>query len=103
MPSAASTNWASLPSTLGLKTLLCLFGPTLDYDIPSEITEDQQNYSDPFHLTDEAAMLIVDDIWTGFSAGAIDCRRTRVEGSMKPADSSVEQKPAFPANRRLSQ
>jgi len=39
-------------------------GSTLDCDIPSKITEDRRNYSDPFHLTDEAAKRIVEDIWT---------------------------------------
>jgi len=42
---------------------LASLAPTLDYDIPSEITRDHRNYSDPFHLTTEASVKVVRDIW----------------------------------------
>ena len=44
---------------------LASFGTTYDYDIPSEITLDRHNYSDPFHLTDDAGARVTQDIWSG--------------------------------------
>jgi hypothetical protein len=41
------------------------FGPALDCDVNSALTEDRGNYNDPFHLTDEAAVRLVTDIWSG--------------------------------------
>lgn len=47
------------------KADLASIAPTLDYDIPSAITRDRDNYSDPFHLQDDAAARVVQDIWSG--------------------------------------
>ncbi|HEY1581008.1 MAG TPA: hypothetical protein VGF82_28400, partial [Terracidiphilus sp.] len=47
------------------KSDLASIAPTIDCDIPSEITTNKDNYSDPFHMLDTAGAKIVDDIWTG--------------------------------------
>jgi hypothetical protein len=47
------------------KADLASIAPTIDCDIPSRITKDRANYSDPFHLTYPAAARVVEDIWSG--------------------------------------
>ncbi len=46
-------------------TDLSSVAPTYDYDIASDITQNADNFSDPFHLTNEAASRVVQDLWLG--------------------------------------
>jgi hypothetical protein len=46
-----------------LKKDLASLAPTLDYDIPSELTQNRRNYDDPFHLSSQASVEVVRDIW----------------------------------------
>jgi hypothetical protein len=47
------------------KSDLASIGPVYDCDIDSDLTRNKSNYSDPFHLTDNAAKRLVADIWSG--------------------------------------
>lgn len=49
---------------LRFKSDLESIAPTIDCDIPSAITTNRDNYSDPFHLLNTAGARIVADIWT---------------------------------------
>ncbi|HZU09373.1 MAG TPA: hypothetical protein VFA02_05670 [Pseudacidobacterium sp.] len=41
--------------------------PVYDCDVDNEFTLNEENYNDPFHLTDEAARKAARDIWSGNS------------------------------------
>jgi hypothetical protein len=43
---------------------LASMAPVYDCDIDSEFTRDKDHYSDPFHLTDGAAKMLVEDLWS---------------------------------------
>jgi hypothetical protein len=47
------------------KSDLASIAPVYDCDIESDLTRNKSNYSDPFHLTDNAANRLVADIWSG--------------------------------------
>jgi len=47
------------------KSTVAGLGPSYDCDISSATTRAQHNFVDPFHTTQAAAALIVNDIWSG--------------------------------------
>lgn len=47
------------------KATVAALGPTYDCDVSSETTRAAHNFVDPFHTTQAAAALIVNDIWSG--------------------------------------
>jgi hypothetical protein len=47
------------------KSAVIGLAPTYDCDVSSETTRDVHNFVDPFHTTQAAAALIVNDIWSG--------------------------------------
>jgi hypothetical protein len=53
------------------KSDLAQLAPVYDCAIESSITSDRANYSDPFHLENEAAARLVGELWTKHPA---DCR-----------------------------
>ena len=39
--------------------------PTFDYDFPNHVTQNQENFKDPFHFREEIMELLVQDVWGG--------------------------------------
>ncbi len=44
---------------------LAALGTTYHFDFASPLTEDMDNYKDPYHLTDEAEHAVIDVVWGG--------------------------------------
>jgi hypothetical protein len=47
------------------KSDLISMAPVYDCDIESDLTRDKSNYADPFHLANNAATRLAEDIWSG--------------------------------------